>query len=226
MRLDSLILLAGVMTLSSGCHTFVPYPAYSQSYGTCVDCDGYGNYGYVGPQASPGPFATSPTRRQTRDLRRWYRELNRFDRRTDGHYPVAGGSSMMNGCGCGCSQPVVCESFCGSGGFCNSGCVSDGWSSASGFPSEMAYGDVIYDGMAQGGTTYGGSCPNCQNSTHAIPTVPSAEPSEARPSPESSTEYYTPPGQVPVPTPADTAAGGLQPTGSLQPLLFAPPVEH
>jgi hypothetical protein len=161
-------------------------------YGGCVDC----NDGFY-----PGPSRMNHyERKQARELRRWYRDLN--GPAGNGHGPQGMG---MGGCGCefcqgGCMMDGCSMGDCGPGG-CGDGMAMDG----------MPMEGMVMDGQMMGAS---GFCPSCQqNMQNAMPSAPMLEPS---PTPKTSApvhgtsgEYFSPPSAA-MPLPMETAGQGVQ----------------
>ncbi|MEW4487927.1 hypothetical protein AB1L42_07570 [Thalassoglobus sp. JC818] len=218
-----------------GCYGWTP------SYNSCVSesCPpAMGNHHY-----SKHPRRMSiAERRQQRDLKRWYRDLN---------------SAPHSASHCShCSQPIDFGTDCGCGG---------GWDEFSSYDGSYVDGFSSYGGEypVDGGIYHGGVsdsyCPDCENqfsgstyhhSGEMYPAEVYGAPSEAAPTPvpsspptqptgsgnpqtsmvprHTSNEYYYPPQSgthlPPMPSPqAIETSRPIQPA-SVDPSLFAPPV--
>lgn len=199
---------------SAGCQLCAPHSRFGDPYRACVDCEDFYDF-------PPTPHAHRKHRHQ-RELKQFYKELNRHPRR---HHGALGG-----GCPCCQSGEMFYGDAC-SGEMCeiSMGCGCD---EPYGYADGMLGGTVVSGGTFEFG---GGTCPHCQHKNETT-TLPQADPYQhyhPQPTPNSIPASPSSPPEVP---PAETTsiwgAPGHQhmvvpPLGpthvrGVQPVLYAP----
>lgn len=203
----------------TGCPNYYGPGLGPRPYGSCVDTNTVAPPIPLGHQA--GHHRSSfAERKQARDMRRWYKEINREDQYRGGQ-----------------------DDFCP---HCQRHSKRRGRGYEGDYYDDMAYydGEIIdgdyYDGqIIDGGyadgmsypQTYSGNyCPDCQNQQYSDPVlsspapapVPSAPPAEPTPSEASPAttlnEYYSPPSHVNAPS----SQSSIPP---VERIMYAPPVQ-
>ncbi|QDT34078.1 hypothetical protein Mal48_33370 [Thalassoglobus polymorphus] len=205
-----------MLIVSAGCYSCPSYgPGMSRNpYGSCI-----GNSSI----APPVPLGAQgmrhrPTlaeRKQQRDMKRWYRELE-----------GGSGSRHTNSCP-HCQRKNRGRHGAGFDSGYHDGWSGDQWGYDEWNGGEAAYydgmimGDGYYDGQVIDGAVYdgahsGGYCPDCQNSHH------NSYPSESYPTQSYPSESYSPTYEHPAPSPAPQSAPPLVPPTEPTPATVAP----
>lgn len=159
------VCLFALIISGSGCCCFVPYhgggaPWAASPYEACVDYD---------PFYGPAP-SSDYDKRTRRELRAWYRQMNR--RGGPGRH--VGGYGPGAGCACG-----ACFNACDDAWCCDDACDVGAWGDC-GIPCDMSCGAPIMPGcgggfvMDYGAMDFGygsldgfSTCPTCQS--HSFP---------------------------------------------------------
>ncbi len=182
-----IITLLILSTLCTGC--FRSQVHRVRKYNSCAGCDGF-----------DAPVMTGPNRKEVRELRNWYRQLNREETLSKRHPKHNGRSGGLNGDGCPC-----CGDGFSDGGFCESEVYG---SEVYGDDYSMEYSETGYmeDNSTQGwqptdqnmshdGASTSTYCPHCQQAQTQQPQQLEAYPQQEFPQYDG--QMITPPAALP-----------------------------